>query len=616
MSTSASTDLIGQTVDRRYTVLEHLADGGMASVYVALDERLDRRVALKIMRRDLARDDAFVARFRREARSAARLTHPNVVAVTDQGRDGDLVFLAMELVHGQTLRQVIRDESPMPPGQALDIMDAVLAALAAAHRAGLVHRDIKPENVLIGQDGGVKVADFGLARAVTGQTLTTDSDVLLGTAAYFSPEQVEHGHADARSDVYSAALLLFELLTGRKAFPGDTPINIAYQHVHGALPVASDLVPTVPADLDELIALGAAKDPDTRPADAGEYLTRLRHVRRGLTESQLDVVPERRSGAATTAVHTRALTGRTAEPEAAAPTGGRRHRRLGRLLIGMLIAAALAAAWLFTLGPLGRTTVPATGGQAPGHAITALHRADLQARVEHDFSEKVPAGTVIGSSPADGDHLWKNGTVVLHVSKGPERHAVPRLAGTTLSKAEAAITRAHLSPGRVHHSYDLTVPAGQVIRTDPTAGTSLRRGATVALTVSDGPRPVTVPDVTGQPKADAKKALTDLGLKVSYADPAYSSSVVKGNVVSQSPGPGGGHAGDTITLTVSKGPQMVTVPDVVSMSSEQATSALEAAGLKVKVDRYFGGLFDKVRAQSAAKGTSVPIGSTITISVV
>ena len=262
--------LVGRVLDGRYRVLSHIADGGMATVYLALDTRLDREVALKVMRPGLASDETFVSRFRREARSAARLSHPNVVAVFDQGEDGGNMFLAMEYVPGLTLREVMEAEGPLTPRAALDIMDPVLQALASAHRAGIIHRDVKPENVILREDGTVKVADFGLARAVTTQTTTAQSGMLLGTVAYLSPEQVERGIADARSDVYAAGLILFEMLTGSKAFTGDTPIHVAYQHVHGSVPAPSSRVPSVPAELDALVALATSRDPDQRPADADD----------------------------------------------------------------------------------------------------------------------------------------------------------------------------------------------------------------------------------------------------------------------------------------------------------------------------------------------------------
>ena len=284
-------DLVGVILDGRYRVLEHLADGGMASVYLGLDTRLDRDVAIKVMRPDLAADETFVSRFRREARSAARLAYPNVVAVHDQGEADGRVFLVMELVLGQTLRQVLDDEGALSPRAALDLLEPVLAGLAAAHDAGLVHRDVKPENVIIRDDGTVKVADFGLARAVTSQTATGATGVLLGTVSYLSPEQVERGIADARSDVYAVGLVLFEMLTGRKAIDGETPIHVAFQHVHGDAPSLRETAPELPDALDHLVAAAIARDPDERPRDAARYLDLVRETRRSLTEADLDARP-------------------------------------------------------------------------------------------------------------------------------------------------------------------------------------------------------------------------------------------------------------------------------------------------------------------------------------
>ena len=255
---------------------------------MALDARLDREVAIKIMRPGLATDHVFVERFRAEARSAARLSHPNVVAVFDQGEcDGD-VFLAMELVEGKTLRDVIHEESPLTVRESLAILEPILEALRAAHLAGIIHRDVKPENVIVRRDGEVKVADFGLARAITNQTATSQTGVLLGTVSYLSPEQVERGTADQRSDVYAAGLVLFEMLTGRKAVTGETPIQIAYKHVHGSIPEPSSLVPTVPGSVDDLVAKPVAVEPDDRFESAQALLTALRSVRRSLTLEQLD----------------------------------------------------------------------------------------------------------------------------------------------------------------------------------------------------------------------------------------------------------------------------------------------------------------------------------------
>src|SRR5450759_4257237 len=270
----------------------------MATVYIAMDQRLDRQVALKVMRADLAKDESFVERFRREARSAAKLSHPNVVAVYDQGEDDGQVFLAMELVNGLTLRQVMHSEGPLTPRAALDIFDPVLQALGAAHSAGLIHRDVKPENVILRDDGTVKVADFGLARAIASTTSTAQTGLLLGTVAYLSPEQVERGIADARSDVYAAGLLLFEMLTGSKAYVGDSPIHVAYQHVHSEVPLPSSRVSTVPAGLDRLVARASARDPEKRPRDANEMLAEMRRARQALPPAELDRQPAAAAGAA------------------------------------------------------------------------------------------------------------------------------------------------------------------------------------------------------------------------------------------------------------------------------------------------------------------------------
>ena len=296
--------LIGRTLDGRYRVLRRIADGGMATVYLGVDERLDREVALKVMRPHLVHDESFVTRFRREARSAASLSHPNVVAVYDQGEDDGTVFLAMEYVPGLTLREVLHEEGPLSPRAALDVLEPVLLALAEAHAKGLIHRDVKPENVIINDNGTVKVADFGLARAVSSQTVTSTSGLLLGTVAYLSPEQVERGVADARSDVYAAGLVLFEMLTGTKAFTGETPIHVAYQHVHGGVPVPSSRVPGLPPALDDLVAVATARDPDERPTDAADFLDLVRRTRATLSPAALDARPAGAAAAAAASVPT------------------------------------------------------------------------------------------------------------------------------------------------------------------------------------------------------------------------------------------------------------------------------------------------------------------------
>ncbi|WP_188835640.1 Stk1 family PASTA domain-containing Ser/Thr kinase [Flexivirga endophytica] len=648
MSISAPS-LVGRTIDERYVVREHLADGGMGSVYVALDERLDREVALKIMRPDLARDADFVARFRREARSAARLTHPNVVAVTDQGSDEDYVFLAMELVRGQTLRQLIRRDAPLPVRQALEMMEGILRALDAAHQAGLVHRDVKPENVLIGAHG-VKVADFGLARAVTTDTLTGDSDVLLGTAAYLSPEQVENGRADERSDVYSAGLLLFEMLTGEKAFPGDSPINVAYQHVHGTMPRPSEAVPTVPSAVDELVLRATAKNPDERPANAGAMLHELHLTRDRLGSGALDAPPRtqpadrgscgvpdgcsgdpakysgERSGGETSwgGEHdTGPMAADSTQhfdrggPPSAGRTGRRRWPWIAGILVVVLLIAGGLGAWAFTAGPLGKVTVPTVAGERQGRAVDAIQGAGLHARIQQVFSEKVARGVVVSASPHAGNDARKNSTVTLTVSKGPERYTVPSVVGRSEAAARNAIEKAHLRVGKVSHAYDEKVAEGKVARVDPSGGSAQKPKTTVDLVVSKGKRPIDIADVTGQPSADAKQTLTDAGFTVTFGPEQHSDTVAKGDVISQDPPNGTGHKGDAIQLVVSKGPVLVTVPKVIGMSSGAAKEKLEGLGFQVKTSYpLLVPVLFQVQGQSVKADTQAPKGSTITIDVV
>ncbi|WP_347813791.1 Stk1 family PASTA domain-containing Ser/Thr kinase [Allobranchiibius sp. GilTou38] len=627
MPPTASPSLVGRRVDGRYQVLHHLADGGMGSVYVALDERLDRHVALKIMRPDLARDEAFVERFRREALSAARLSHPNIVAVTDQGQDEQYVFIAMELVEGTTLRELLRASAPLSARRTLDIAGGILAAIAVAHRAGIVHRDIKPENVLLRDDGTVKVVDFGLARAVTTHTFSTDASVMFGTAAYLAPEQVETGTASERSDVYTVGLLVYEMLTGAKAFPGDSPIHVAYQHVHGTVPRAGAVVPTVPPVLDEFIAHATATDPDERPADAAEMLEHLQAAQRSLSPDQLDALPAASSdGSDPQVAHTsrlgtdstHALGRYDGSPATLSGTSRRRSARPFVLAVvgALVLALIVAGGWLFTAGPLGEEKVPDVVGRQQGAALAALHAHHLGSAVREVYSESVPKGAVVASEPGAGAQVRRIGSVTLQVSRGPERHEVPTLVGNTQAQAQAALTAAHLALGTVGDGYSETVPAGRVISSNPAAGASLKRGTQVALVVSKGREPIAIPNVVGVSGSDATSTLNGLGFTVQQGTQQFSDTVAQGDVISQTPSTGTGYRGDSVSLVISKGPELITVPDVTGQTSQKAKAALEALGLKVTINRFFGGLFNDVRASDPSPGTRVRKGSTVTLSVV
>ncbi|WP_392542317.1 Stk1 family PASTA domain-containing Ser/Thr kinase [Oryzobacter telluris] len=644
--------LIGRTLDGRYKVLRRVADGGMATVYLALDERLDREVALKIMRQHLVHDDSFVTRFRREARAAASLSHPNVVAVFDQGADEDHIFLAMEYVSGKTLREVLNDEGPLSPRAALDVLEPVLLALAEAHGKGLIHRDVKPENVIISDNGAVKVADFGLARAVSSQTVTSSTGMLLGTVAYLSPEQVERGVADARSDVYAAGLVLFEMLTGGKAFTGETPIHVAYQHVHGGVPAPSSRVVGIPPALDELVAEATARDPDERPEDAAELLGLLRRVRSSLSSTALDARPAgvaataaasvptataalpRRAGAAAAgaALATREAAStdvrrthggdRTTAIAVSPPLegvvvdgDGRGPRRWWPAVVASGLVAALTA-WFFLLGPGSIVTVPSVAGRPQAQAVQALTAASLDAKVVEAFDEAVPKGTVVSATPGPGAEVRKGTDVRLTVSKGPERYQVPAVVGMSQAEAVRQIEAVKLTVGKVSKAFSDTIPEGQVVSAKPGPGASLKPGTAVALTVSKGREPISVPDFTGKPAKDATKKLNDLGLKVNATKQENSDTAPKGAVISQDPRGGTLYRGDTITLVVSKGPVLVDVPNVVGQQTQQARALLEGAGFKVEVRRALGGYFGTVRLQDPPGGSQAPKGSTVTITIV
>ncbi len=636
VSSAAADALVGQLLDGRYRVLERLADGGMATVYLALDTRLDREVALKVMRPHLVNDETYVARFRREARSAARLSHPHVVQVFDQGEDAGQMFLAMEYVPGQTLREVIATEGALSPRAALDILQPMLEALAAAHAAGMIHRDVKPENVILRPDGTVKVADFGLAREISSQTSTASHGMILGTVAYLSPEQVERGVADARSDVYAAGLILFEMLTGSKAFTGDTPINVAYQHVHSSVPAPSSRTPEVPPQLDALVARATSRDPDQRPRDAAEFLALVRQVRAGLSPSVLDARPTEDAAAdaiAATRTTAFAVGGAAGDSNATAalplpalapsretarsqrpPTSSRRRWPWVAVVLSALVAALTA--WFFIGGPGAVETVPPVVGKSQSTALAALAKVHLTGTVRLGFSETVAKGLVISSDPKAGGQTRRGTPVVLVVSQGKERFAVPDVAGLSLDAAKAALAESNLTLAGVTQGYDDTIVLGQVASADPAVGTLLKRGAAVTLVVSKGRQPIDVVDYTGTNAGDAVTALTKAGLKVDATQQENSDTVSKGDVISQTPSSGTLYKGELVTLVISKGPVMVLVPDVVGKQVGEAQAALEAAGFKVKVKRVLGGFFGTVRLQDPAGGSSAPKGSTVTLTTV
>ncbi|MGV4985118.1 Stk1 family PASTA domain-containing Ser/Thr kinase [Streptomyces sp. NRAIS4] len=634
MDTTLQDPLVGQVLDGRYRVDARIAVGGMATVYRALDTRLDRVLALKVMHPTLAADGSFVERFIREAKSVARLAHPNVVQVFDQGTDGSYVYLAMEYIAGCTLRDVLRERRALQPRAALDILEPVLAALGAAHRAGFVHRDMKPENVLIGDDGRVKVADFGLVRSV--DTVTSTTGAVLGTVSYLAPEQIEQGTADPRVDVYACGVVLYEMLTGGKPHCGDSPAQVLYKHIHEDVPPPSALVPGLPYELDELVASATARNPDLRPHDAVALLAQVREARQGLSDEQLDTVPpqalsaEHDNAEDRTSVIPRSLTVprplpvNEDEPAVrhtsrlqAPPVPPRRPRRLVLTIVAavLVVFGVGAGVWYINSGQF--TKVPPLLSKTEAQARDRLKSAGLEVgQVKREYNDAVARGTVIGTDPRPGARIRDHDSVTLTISLGPETVNVPDVTGRTLAEARARLKADGLEPGMVTQEFSEDVAKGSVIATAPQAGTKRHAGSAIALTVSKG-SPIDVPDVTGDDPADAKQELTDAGLKVKIAPEQVNSEYDKGKVAQQSPGDGSRAAeGDTVTLTLSKGPEMVEVPDVVGDSVDDAHKALEGAGFKVEEDRGILGLFgDTVKKQSVRGGDKAPKGATITITI-
>ncbi|GAA3561906.1 Stk1 family PASTA domain-containing Ser/Thr kinase [Microlunatus spumicola] len=705
--------LVGRVLDGRYEITERLARGGMATVYRGIDTRLTRTVAVKIMHVGLGDDLEFARKFDHEARAAARLSHPNVVSVFDQGADavdGTVVrpYIVMEYVEGQTLRDVVNARAPLDPVEALDLLEPVVAALAAAHDAGLVHRDVKPENVLIGARGRVKVADFGLAKAISSQTQTATQGLLIGTVSYLPPELVTSGHADARSDVYSAGVVLFELLTGRKPHCGDTPIQVAYAHVHADVPPPSAHAPrgTVPPYLDALVARATSRDAALRPPDGRVLLTQVRRVRAALhagladdpelTQDLLPTAPRRpdpddaltqvvgeradfeptqhiraavaqrpsfsapheeltdpdpygtRSGA-------RAYDAPAYDPAAYAPAPthptvrdapppvvpghdprsrfrppaddpqrvaarrereARRRRRgwLALILVLLLTTAAAVTGWYLTEGRF--TSAPALTTLTRSDAAAVAERADLAVDFSDGYSETVPVGEVVSTEPAPGARLRKGTHIEAVLSRGPERFAMPSVVGLTQDAATAQLRAGNLKVGKVTSRWSATVAKGVVLGAGQDPGASLKRDTAVPLVVSGGPQPVKLADWTGKDADKAVAALKKAGL-VPVVTTATSDEVPAGDVVSQDPPPGDLVKGDEVRLVESKGPVLVTVPNVRAMGIRKAEETMKAAGFSTrskKATNYLG--LGYVVTSSPGGGKQAPKGSTITLYLV
>jgi len=633
METSPRPGLVGKTVGSRYEIRALLARGGMATVYEAVDLRLDRLVALKVMHPHLAADPGFVARFEREAKSAARLAHPHVVGVYDQGEADGLVYLAMELIPGRTLRDVIREYGPLTSEQALVLLEPVLEALAAAHAAGLVHRDIKPENVLISHDGRVKVADFGLARAVATSETNATAGMLIGTVAYLAPEQVERGHADERTDIYAAGICLFEMVTGQVPHAGDTPLSVAYQHVNADVPAPSSVMPGIPLEVDAIVRTATRRDPNQRYRSSADFLADIRRTRAALPAPTpfIDTPAMNDTLVVGTGVpvadgyddhhgYTDAYEG-DAEYEHEYDDYPRRRRSGVRAVIAAVVVLAIAGAgfagWWLAAGPGTYSPTPDVIGQTFDQATSSLSVDGLTlTATAEEYSESVPAGSILATDPVPGDGIRPGGTVEAVVSLGPERYAVPDVRGSTPTEATDAIVAAGLATGGRVEAFDDTVPTGQVARTDPAIGDPVPPDTPIDLVISKGPEPVELPDITGKKQSVATKRLEEAGLQVT-ATKEFSTSVAEGRIVSMSPKAATVvDSGSTVELVVSKGPPPVEVPNLIDMRRKAAVEELQRLGLTAKIDDGEVTRLNRVFDQTPSPGEMVPRGTTVTLRII
>lgn len=617
--------LIGRLVDGRYQIVARVARGGMATVYRAHDSRLNREIALKVMHPHLADGEqaaSFRERFEREARSAAGLQHHGVVAVYDQGTDGDMRYLTMEYVPGTNLRHLI-STGELTLRRSFAVLDVVLSALAAAHAKGIVHRDIKPENVLLeAGTGRPKVADFGLARAISEVSNTTTGTVL-GTVAYLAPETISTGHVDMRADVYAVGILAFEMFTGRLPHAGEGPIQVAYAHVNSDVPPVSAFAGHLGRPLDLLVRALTARDPDRRPRDAAVALDALRNTFQQIPNEVLDIpanaAPPPSSAAvkaARTAVVERPAAGRWVAQQSPPPPPPpvEKPRRGGKILLVVALIAVLAGAWWYTeSGPGAYSVVPdgvvGASAQAAEEALTGVGLTSSSVE-QHDSD--VPEGEVISVVPDEGQRWHRDQPVRLVVSLGQEQAEVPAgLVGMLEDEARTALEGVGFTDIKVSREYTNDGPRNEVIWASVRDGDMVPTDEPVRLTVSDGPPPVVVPDVAGLEVDDATDALSTEGFKVARDD-AFDETVPAGAVIRTDPGEGkGAEQGSTVTLVVSMGPEG-TVPDVVGMTVEEAEGLLEKAGYEVEV-RGFGELFGGVLESDPAAGEQLEQGGVVTI---
>jgi len=631
-----SSELIGG----RYRIEREVARGGMATVYLAIDTRLERKVALKIIHPHLAKDTSFREKFIREARIAAKLSHPNLVNVFDQGEEGELAFMVMELVEGITLRDALKDFGAIDASRALELFEAMLSGLAAAHRAGILHRDLKPENVLLADDGRIKLGDFGLARDIDNHTSTGS---LVGTVAYLSPELVMRGTADARSDVYAAGIMLFEILTGKQPFQGEQAVQIAYQHANDSVPAPSSVNRSVPPLLDEIVLWATAKEPAHRPSDAMELLSVVQRARADLKAGKANAtiqIPQvahndatqllsQSDLAATTVLSTGSIAAtqllnsnvnstevfdgfefQDATDSALATFG--RKKRGARLLIAtaLVILLGAGAGWWFGSGPGGLSMIPNLTSRSVTDAQVALEALKGNVEILEESSATVAKGLVIRTEPAAGSFYF-GGTIKLFVSNGPKLVSAPDLMGMNVAEATAELIKNGFLLGQVNSWFN-EAELGTVYSYLGSDGSEIPEGSRIDLSVSLGQIPV----VAGLEQEAAVTLIEAAGLTIDKVTEDYSDTVAAGQVISMVPQSEPLGQGGLVNLVVSKGPNIVTVPNMVGETVLAAKTALQNLGLVVIVNTNQ--LQNKwgvvpVKRQSAAPGTQLRVGDSITI---
>jgi eukaryotic-like serine/threonine-protein kinase len=587
--------LIDRIFDKRYVIKRKLGSGGMADVYLAEDQELGRRVALKLLDDRHSSDEQFVERFRREAQSAAGLNHPNIVSIFDRGLAEGTYYIAMEYLDGRTLKELLVRNGPTPVPIAIDYARQILSALAFAHRNGIVHRDIKPHNIVVGSDGRLKVTDFGIARS--GASQMTEVGSIVGTAQYLSPEQARGAPVDPRSDLYSLGVVLYEMLTGKVPFTGDTPVEIAMKHLSQVPKPPSELRPEVPHDLDAVVMRALAKDPSQRYGSAEEMDADLARVARGVAVSREteEAMTQVLSGAGISNAQTMVTRPRSVAPPAPpayhAPGTYYEEPPPGRsfwpwlIALGLIVLGGLGGWLLYTkiqdqLDKNKPISVPDVRLLARGLAVTQIKNAGLSPRVIKAASDTVPSGQVIDENPGGGSKVARGSSVTLTVSTGVPQVKVPNVVGQSVTDAVASLAAVGLSP-KIARIYS-TAQQDTVTAQQPAAGDQVAKGDSVRINVSRGAKPVQVPDVTGQPFANAKSALQGQGFTVKRVD--IQSDQAKGVVVATDPPAGSSVAkGSQVTLSVSKGPATTQIPDVTNQNQADATQILQQAGLTVAV---------------------------------